>query len=170
MMKYLQIVILLFSVLLGDIKLDSSDNVSRFLQKIKMMESSNGLNTDHPEMESGIHQGQSAIGNYGLMPNTIQEMVNRAKLGHTIDPNLQSIDHQPDDIVRQILTDKPDIQDELAQILAKKVLERSGGDEERAAYRWNMGHNLPPSRINQENLDSNDYIRKFRNLKSIVGR
>lgn len=47
---------------------------------ISRVESNSGKNTKHVEMKYGIHKGASAIGNYGLMPLTIKEIIKKDKL------------------------------------------------------------------------------------------
>ncbi len=62
------------------------------------------------------------------------------------------------------LEQQPDTQDYLASLLAKRLLEKTGGDQDRAAYMWTMGHNTPTEAVTPEKLDQSDYVRKFRTL------
>lgn len=64
----------------------------------------------------------------------------------------------------QSLEQEPEAQDYLARRLAKQLLEKTGGDQDRAAYMWTMGHNLPNQRVTPEKMDSSDYVQKFRGL------
>ncbi len=144
--------------------------VAAFLNKIKMIESSGGININHPEMTSGIHNGQSAYGSYGLMPNTIQELVNRSKIETgKLDPDYQHLRNEDPEFVKTVLGARPDLEDRLASQLAERLLQRSGGDEEKAAYGWNQGHNLPINQITPDKLDSSDYIKRFRSLREKLG-
>lgn len=90
-------------------------DIAKFLQNIAKIESSNGRDMDHRVISSGIHAGDSAIGKYGLMPNTIDEF--KARHGK--------------DLTEQ----------EVAEKLAEFVLTKTGGDEPLAAALWNQGHN-----------------------------
>lgn len=146
------------------------DRLLKFLNKIKMLESSGGTNLNHELIESGPQKGQRAIGSYALLPNTIKELVNRARLGGKMDDNLKRIQNQPDEKVREILTETPYIEEQLANILAERVLDKSKGDEERAAYGWNMGHNKNTQALTPEELDKSQYVQRFRKLRNVVGR
>lgn len=146
------------------------DKLKQFLENIKMIESSGGMDTSHKEMESGIHKGQSAFGSYGLMPNTIQEIINRKKLSEgKLDEDYKKLYKEDPDFIKAVLHARPDLEERLATDLANRVLQRAGGDEEKAAYKWNMGHNLPVERITPEKLDQSEYIKKFRSLRQKLG-
>ena len=54
--------------------------IDNFLEAIAGVESSGGVNFNHPTIKTGIHKGQRAAGTYGLMPNTVKEVVNRMRL------------------------------------------------------------------------------------------
>lgn len=64
------------------------------------------------------------------------------------------------------LAEMPEAQDYLARQMAKRLLDKTGGDQDRAAYMWTMGHNQRPQGITPEKLDTSDYVRKFRSLAS----
>ena len=162
------LLIVLFPIFLGDLKVDDQ-KLAEFLQKIKMLESSNGKDLNHKQVESGIQAGDSAYGSYGLMPNTIQELVNRSRINHHMDKDYQNIYNQDPESVKTILSARPDLEERLAKELAQKVMNNSNGDEENAAYRWKMGHNRPPGSVSPEDLNNNDYIKKFRALKEKLG-
>ncbi len=147
---------------------DNNTKISKFLEKIKMLESSGGLNTNHETMETGIHKGQSAYGSYGLMPNTIQELVNRKRLETGLDPDYESLDKHSPDEVKAILQQKPDIEERLAQQLAERLFNKNIEDE-KAAYGWKMGHNIPVEKITPEKLNSNEYVNRFRSLRQKLG-
>lgn len=140
--------------------------LARFLQKIKMIESSGGVDLNHPEMQSGIHKGQSAYGSYGLMPNTIQEIVNRSRISGKMNPSYKEIYNKDPETVKTVLEQNPEIEEQLAKDLALRLLQKMP-DEDRAAYGWNMGHNLPPERISEEDLNTHPYVNKFKALQKI---
>lgn len=146
-----------------------ADKVQDLLNRIKMIESSGGINTNHPEVNSGVQQGQSAYGSYGLMPNTIQELINRARQQGPLDEDYQHLRNQDPDFVKTVLKARPDLEDRLAQQLGQRLLDRTGGDEDKAAYGWNMGHNIPVDQITPEKLDNSDYVQKFRSLRDKLG-
>lgn len=145
-------------------------NPGEFLQRIMQIESSGGKNTNHPEMESGIQAGTSGIGRYGLMPNTVKELINRRRQAGTMTPELQDLDQMAPRDMKAHIEANPDIEDDLAKSLATKVLQKQMGDEDKAAYSWTMGHNLNPDDISTEKMEDQStkggqYVNKFRRIK-----
>src|SRR5260221_13177133 len=93
-MFYLSLLVLFFITLFtnnGVELMPKVPNIKDFLQKIQQIESSGGKNLEHPTVEGGIQAGDQAIGRYGLMPNTIKELVNRRRLEGTSTPELQDL-------------------------------------------------------------------------------
>ena len=140
---------------------DQKQKVQRFLKTIQMIESSGGKNFNHPEIESGIHEGHRAIGNYGLMPNTVQEIATRMKRKGIQDDQLRNITSLPPDQMKQVVEQNPDYEQAMAEFLANHVLTRQQGDEEKAAYSWFQGHNLTPEKIEQRPYRKHDYVQKY---------
>lgn len=137
---------------------------------ISQLESSGGKNIAHPTIETGLQEGQTAIGNYGLLPNTVREVLNSMKhRGAPIPPELQNTLPLTDKGLAGKLIEKPELQNAVAGDLMSRVLNRSGGDEDKAAYMWNTGHNLDPNSITPEKLDTNPYVEKFRKLRAQLG-
>lgn len=130
----------------------------QFLKDMSMIESSGGINTNHPEIKHGIHAGSSAVGEYGLMPNTVDEMIKRYKV----------LPEEYEGLSTEELRDKltPDKEKEIATALAKHILNRQKGDLERSAYSWQYGHNLKPKDIPDEVLIGNDRVEKFKALRN----
>jgi hypothetical protein len=105
-----------------------------FLNKIKELESSGGKNVNHATIQFRIHAGDAALGQYGLMPNTIKEVLGRGPASSEFNS---------------------DIEADAAETLAKKILNKTGGDQEKAAYMWNRGHHIDPAQISDQKLDDN---------------
>lgn len=131
-----------------------------FLWNIKQIESANGQNTDHPTVKTGMHRGQSAIGKWALMPQTVTDLHARLqKLGRSN----EDLDHlaslQPE-AMRAYLDSRPDIELGLARFLARHLLQRHHGDEQRAAYAWLHGHNLYPTDISDNDL-KHEYVQRY---------
>lgn len=137
---------------------------AKFLRTIAMLESSGGRDIDHKPIESGLQQGQQAIGKYGLLPNTVQELINRRRQSGEIESEIEDLNQLDQGTLRDRLEQNPDLQEKLADQLAERVISRQQGDLDKAAYSWNRGHNLTPDRISLDKLNSNDYVQKFRNL------
>ena len=142
---------------------DPVDQRTKFLNVIKQIESSGGKNVEHPIMNEGIHAGQQAIGNYGLMPNTIQELNNRARLNHQLTPEMQAVGRNPASIGAA-----PEIEQQYAQQLADRVLNKFH-DPAMAAYSWNQGHNLTPEQVQQRDYLSHPYVQKFQKIWKALG-
>lgn len=97
----------------------SKEDIERFLHYISQIESSGNKNLEHPVISTGLHKGDQAEGQYGMMPKTMDELENRY-------PSSFDENSTPDDYAKK---------------LAEKVLTRANGDETLAAGLWNQGHN-----------------------------
>src|SRR5271165_3052501 len=119
-------------------------NPKNFLKTISQLESSGGKNTQGEEIQHGIQAGTSAIGQYQMMPNTVKEIINRRRQDGTITQPLQDLDGMNTHEMKAYIEANPDVEEELAQSLATRVLQKQMGDEDRAAFAWHQGHNLSP--------------------------
>lgn len=147
----------------------------KFLKTISQIESSGGQNYAHPEVHAGIQAGTSGIGRYGLMPNTVKELINRRRQSGTMTPELQDIDSMPPEQIKAHLEANPGLEDQLAEGLATHVLQRQMGDEDKAAYSWTMGHNTPnqqitPDKLNDLTTKGGQYVDKFRKIKELLNK
>lgn len=122
-----------------------------FLDAISQIESSGGKNMNHPVVQQGIQAGDQAVGKYGLMPNTMQELISRQGR------NPASVN-----------TADPVVQQQLANQLADKVLNKFQ-DPAMAAYSWNKGHNLSPDEVRQRGYENDPYVQKFKNIWQRLG-
>ena len=137
----------------------------RFLKAISDIESSGGKNTDHSEMESGIHTGESAVGEFGLMPNTSDEMINRMELDGRSSPELSALKGLSGNELKQAYGSHPELYKQVVDKLVEHV-SRDTNDPRVAAYRWNMGHNTPLKSITDKLLQSSPYVQKFQQIYS----
>lgn len=142
------------------------NQLKSFLDKISQIESSRGKNINHPMIRNGIQKGSAAIGQYGLMPNSIQEELNRMKGDNTSTPELDQLKDQPEDDVRAKLADNKDLEQAIAAHLANRISDKQGGNDLASAYAWNNGSNLSPDRIGSKQLLNSDYVHKFSKLNS----
>jgi hypothetical protein len=143
----------------------SNDNVKRFLKIIKQIESSGGKNFKHNTMKSGIHKGSSGIGNYGLMPNTVSEVLTRIRRSGKITPELAELQKLNPSEFKSHLEANPNQEEQIAEALAELVLARQQ-DEEKAAFSWNQGHNLTPDKVEKSDYKNADYVKKFNQYKN----
>lgn len=147
---------------------DRKKQVKTFLKNISEIESAGGTNYNHDLIQKGIHKGHKAIGRYGLMPNTVNETLVRMKRKGKLTPELQSLKGMDAAALKQKLEENPELEDQLAEHLADRVLSRQG-DEEKAAYSWHQGHNLNPEDIETRKYQEHDYVKKYKNLKKLMG-
>lgn len=135
------------------------EKIKKFLDSISMNESSGGKNTEHETMQTGIHAGDTAVGNYGLMPNTVQEMHKRMKMEGNPNYNPDIIDADSTQ-VQDMLKQNPQLQQQAAEYMAGMLLKKTGGDPEAAAYGWRYGHNAPADQLIEKSID-NPYVNSF---------
>lgn len=150
--------------------------VDEFLYPISMLESSGGKNTNHETVDYGLHEGDTAIGKFALMPKTVRNvagMLNsknsilRTKLGPQFkDEELQSVAKLPEDQIEKVLKQNPKLARRTARYLAEHVLELNNGDMNRAAYGWRFGHNRPPEKVTDKMLSDSGYVKKFNKFKA----
>ncbi len=136
-----------------------TDKVNEFLDKTAMTESSGGTNFNHEPITSGSNAGQTAIGTYGLLPETVKEVVNRSK-----DNKLSYLNDMDYDTLKAHLESNPDIEKQVARYLAQRVLKNQGGDLNKAYYAWRHGHNLSPETVEDKYQDDPDVQRFSRQL------
>jgi hypothetical protein len=125
--------------------------VANFLKKMRTIESSDGANTDHPVMKTGMHKGTHAVGDYGIMPLTAIDL----------DRQFGSNELQDGDKfdAQEELQQNPELAERLAQSMASKLLNKY--PEEESAYKWESGSAAETS---PEILAKSDRIRKFKVL------
>lgn len=144
---------------------DFSDlEIENFLKRIAQVESAGGKNTKHKLIKKGLQKGQTAIGSYGLLPNTIEEFYKRNELQpeENKDPLIASLKGLKQNQYREVLMKNPEIEKAIAKNMARYVLDRQQGDVDRAAFSWNAGHNYTPKQLSDERIANSDYVRKFR--------
>lgn len=142
----------------------------KFLKIMSQIESSGGKNKKHKTMESGLHAGTTAIGSYGLMPSTIDEMTNRMKLEGKLNPRVQEL--YKEDLTPQERADRVSADPELEDLYANKMYDhvnsRFGGDEEKMNHSWQYGQNLKPEKLTPDVLEKSPRTAKFRAISSMI--
>lgn len=141
---------------LEDVKLQA------LLDVIKRLESSDGKNTEHKTMESGLHEGSSAIGDYGLMPNTVREISNRARKDKSLTPEMDMVSRMPEEAMKSHLKNHPHIQRQFAEKMATRLMDKHQGSEEKVAEAWLKGHNIPTEKFTDDELEKSDRVKKFK--------
>ncbi len=133
----------------------------RFLWTVKQIESSGGIDTDHAPIKHGRFRGERAIGKWGLLKPTINEIVTRMKVDGTLKPEHEALQHMSRDQLDSHFKANPHHELHMARYLARHVIGRQKGDTKRAAYAWLMGHNLFPKDISDDALRASDYVSKY---------
>jgi hypothetical protein len=145
------------------------EDVGGFLDVISQIESSGGKNLNHPMMKSGMHKGHTAMGKYGLMPNTVTEVATRMERDGTITPEIKALAQMSPEQMKQAIEENTDYEEQLARYLGTHILKRQEGDLEKAAYSWNQGHNLTPDKIDQREYKESDYVKKYKRIRDMLG-
>lgn len=128
-----------------------AEQLKEFLRKISQIESSGGTNMNHQTMQSGPHVGTHAVGQYGLMPLTAQDIDRQS--GNNELQDMDKLD------VQKKLEQNPELSDRLAATMASKLLNKN--NSEAASYKWLHGPAADPS---DEELKNSARVRQFRVL------
>lgn len=132
-----------------------ADRIKELLENIGMLESSGGVDVDHKTMKSGLHEGEAAIGKYGLMPNTLEEFATRYPSDVTEGMSKEEL--------AQRAKEDPEFARTMAATMVAHLKEKRGLSDEETAAAWEAGHNLPVEKL-QERLDT-PRAKKFRVLQ-----
>jgi hypothetical protein len=141
-----------------------SHPVDRFLWNVQQIESGGGKNINHKIIQVGASKGDRAIGKWGLLKNTIDEMINRARISKKMTPDLKKIKNMSRDQIEEHFAKNPQSELNMARMLASHVMTKHKGHMGRAAYSWLYGHNLDSSDITDEQLKNSDYVQKISNI------
>jgi len=143
---------------------DKKQKIDNFLKTTSMIESSGGKNLKHPKIDSGIHAGDKAVGQWALMPKTIKELAGRMADNPEIAPYAKMNSKK----ISQELSQNPHHEKQVASFLANKLYDKFGGDENKMAYAWNQGHNINPEsfKTNRKDYLKHDYVKKYNKYKN----
>jgi len=108
-------------------------------------------------MNTGMHKGTRAIGSYGLMPKTVDDLIKR-------NPKYSDIANMDPITKKQHMEANPHIERDIASQLVDRLMKKTQ-DPMKIAYMWNHGTSLNPNNISNEVLQKDDYTNKFNKLK-----
>lgn len=131
---------------------------STFKRLLSLLETSGGTQMDHNPVDEGMHAGTSAIGEYGMMPKTIQDLAKSNPQKTELDKIIQGADPTS---VDEILQSNPDKYNQYANQMSDKVAAKSKGDAEDAAMRWLAGQNSSSRRIASVSDDNPGRVAKI---------
>jgi len=130
---------------------------------LKYMESSNGQNIDHSTMNKGMHKGTSAMGEYGLMPRTAQDIVKNSN-----EPLDQIVKNAHPSQVEEILKGNPQAYERYVDKYLDKVTKKTA-DPVEAAVKWHNGPNMKPDAIKRYIAsDPNQYVDRTENAIDVT--
>lgn len=116
-------------------------DINAFMKLIKAMESSGGKDTKHKRMTAGIHEGDAAVGAYGIMPKTAKEIAKRRIRDDRDTPSDDVVANVQEPSVEALLKENPELAREYAKDLAELVMKRTQGDPGLGMTAWHYGHN-----------------------------
>jgi len=131
----------------------------KMLNAISSVESSNGKNTNHRPVNGAIHRGESAIGSYGLMPETIRETIH-------MNPDLKTkygkgVGLRGDDM-RRYVQDNPGLEQTIAQKHLARLEHHFGQNPQTLGFAWNQGiSGAYKAQKAKKNFSDNEYVKKI---------
>jgi hypothetical protein len=128
--------------------------VQEFLKKMGIIESNSGTNIEHKEMNSGIHKGSSAVGEYGMMPLTAKLYDKKSGVNELADLSKEEVQAK--------LEQDPEFAKRMSETMASDLLNKN--NSELAAYKWEHG---PYAKPTDSDLKDSGRIRKFRSLSRL---
>lgn len=139
------------------------------LNIIKQIETSGGLNLEHKTMESGMHAGHSAIGNYGLMPIVAIETVRKNPHLRNKYPDIANADYkQNHEYVRDFILKNPNAENEIANAHWRRLGHRFDNDESKMAHAWFNGI-TGTLRSSPEDIENHFYVKRYHKYKNLLG-
>jgi len=143
---------------------DRQKKIDNFLKTTSMIESSGGKNLKHPKIKQGLHAGDRAVGQWALMPKTVQELAGRM----ADNPELTPYAKMDTKKISKKISENPHHEKQMASFLANKLYDKFGGDENKMAYAWNQGHNINPESFKTDKKDylKHDYVKKYNKYKN----
>lgn len=154
-----------------------------FLNRVQQLESSGGIDLSHDTIKEGLQKGQTALGEFGLLPNTVRELAARLRRRDPklqLDPNFQGdpeiqqwehpseADSTTDADLSAAYSDSPDLQRRTARYLGRLLESNAQGDPEKMAYGYKMGHNQDLVNVSPEVLQASPYVTKFKALQDYL--
>jgi len=130
------------------------------LDAISLTESSGGRNTNHEVIDHGIHAGDRAVGNYGLMPKTVQEILKT-------NPEIRKTNPAANFI--EALEKDPTLQRRIAAAYYERLRDNVGNDPAGIAYGWLNGiTGAKKAKKRGDDLKEHWHVKKvLKNLKDV---
>lgn len=149
-------------------KISAPKNISnKDLKYISYIESSGGLNVNHPKVKHGINKGTNAIGQYGLMPLQILDTLKYdKKLGNKY-KEIKNMDYLKDqNKINDFIQNNPQFEEEVAQSHWNRLNKKFNGNKNKMAYAWFNGI-TGTMKASPEEINNHWYVKKFNNAKKM---
>jgi len=130
--------------------------VEKELRAIEFLESTNGQFVKHKLVSSGINKGTRAGGNFGLMPLTVKELVEKNQY---LLKKYKYVLYMNNDEITAFLINNPEADKDIARFFWKKLRKRF--DSTRSAFSWFHGPNAG-ARATVEQVEGSEYVKKFK--------
>lgn len=144
----------------------------KFLKPISYLESSGGRNVNHATVESGIHAGDTAIGRFGFMPKTFQNVAGMLKQKNSNlrqvvgdkykDEEVEAMHSMDPKQITEYVKANPNVKLRAVRYLAAHLDKLHNGDQRRMAHGWRFGSNRPSDKITDKMLNDSGYVKKFK--------
>jgi len=136
---------------------EPSHEKGRSLKAIAAVESSGGLNTNHPEIKVGLNKGSHALGRYGLTPLLVREMA-----GKNLKQQHGHLATASDSDLRQHFKDHPDVEDAFAAAHYDHVSHALGTSNlSKISLAWHGGIEGAKKAINSgKDFSKDPYVQK----------
>lgn len=134
------------------------NNLDKFLELIRNLESSGGKNLDHKPTATG----KTAVGEYGQMPDTIRELANRKRLSGENEMLDDSMYKGSDEYISDSLSNSPDVRKHYAEQLGQRLLDKTNGNMDLAATGWLYGHNNGVNTLENKLAKDTDYQNRIK--------
>lgn len=119
------------------------------LDSIAEVESSGGKNEAHPVIQSpnSMHQGQAAVGKYGMMPNTLDLIRKRVDRDGDHSPNTAMLAGMDEAGLQEAIKNNPDLEEEFATRLLRSM--KPEATPEQKNFMWQFGNNANLDRMDK---------------------
>lgn len=114
-------------------------------------------------MSAGLHAGTSAIGNYGLMPITVKNVIKGLRRRRMSNPELNALFYAENDSIAKRIEKNRNLEEFLAKELAIQLYNKHEGDERKMAYAWLMGSSI--NNIPEHKLNNHYYVKRYLNVR-----
>lgn len=142
---------------------NKKQTASRFKKTLRMVETSGGKNLAHSPVKKGVNKGDTAGGEWGILPNSLKMYINQAKNRNMpVDPRLEELALLPNDQITKRLNEDREIDNIAANLGQSIILDQADYDEGKAAYSWNHG-NIRDFNNMPEGYMDNSYTQKYFN-------